>query len=68
MLGALAQKVSLFCVRPGKEDVNMKQAKPIWQKSRAELFQDFACSQEGLSSQEASRRLEQYGPNEPQAG
>ena len=46
----------------------MKQAKPIWQKSRAELFQDFACSQEGLSSQEASRRLEQYGPNELQAG
>ena len=46
----------------------MNQAKPIWQKSRAELFQDFACSQEGLSSQEASRRLEQYGPNELQAG
>ena len=46
----------------------MKQAKPIWQKSRAELFQDFACSQEGLSSQEAACRLEQYGPNELQSG
>ena len=46
----------------------MKQAKPIWQKSKAELFQDFACSEEGLTGQEASRRLEQYGPNELQAG
>lgn len=46
----------------------MKQAKPIWQKSREELFQDFACSEEGLTGQEAARRLEQYGPNELQAG
>ena len=46
----------------------MKQAKPIWQRSRAELFQDFACSQEGLTGKEAARRLEQYGPNELQAG
>ena len=46
----------------------MKQAKPIWQKSKAELFQDFACSEEGLTGQEAARRLEQYGPNELQAG
>ena len=46
----------------------MKQTKPIWQQSRAELFQDLACSEEGLSGQEAARRLEQYGPNELQEG
>ena len=36
----------------------------IWQKSRAELFRDLECGEEGLSAPEAARRLEQYGPNE----
>ena len=36
----------------------------IWQKSRAELFRDLDCGEEGLSAPEAARRLEQYGPNE----
>ena len=40
----------------------------IWQKSRADLFRDLDCGEEGLSAREAARRLEQYGPNELHAG
>ena len=46
----------------------MNKEKPIWKKSRMELFRDLNCTDEGLSSQEAKRRLEQNGPNELQAG
>ena len=42
--------------------------KGIWQKSRVELLQDLACSDGGLSGEEAARRLAQYGPNELQSG
>ena len=33
-----------------------------------ELFRDFNCKEEGLSSGEAMERLNQYGPNELQGG
>ena len=46
----------------------MNQDRPIWQKSRVELFRDLGCSDEGLSSQEAAARLEKNGPNELQGG
>ena len=46
----------------------MNQDRPIWQKSRVELFRDLDCSDEGLSSQEAAARLEKNGPNELQGG
>lgn len=46
----------------------MKQGKPIWQKNRVELFRDLDCSENGLTQQEACRRLDQCGPNELQAG
>lgn len=46
----------------------MPNEKPIYQKRRVELFRDLKVNDEGLSSQEAQRRLEQYGPNELQAG
>ena len=42
--------------------------KGIWQKSRVELLRDLACSDGGLSGEEAARRLAQYGPNELQSG
>ncbi len=44
----------------------LKQNKPTWQLGKEELFQGLACSEAGLTSQEAARRLEQYGPNELQ--
>ncbi len=46
----------------------MNQDRPIWQKSRVELFRDLDCSDEGLSFQEAAARLEKNGPNELQGG
>ncbi|MBR5471546.1 MAG: cation-translocating P-type ATPase [Oscillibacter sp.] len=42
--------------------------KRIWQKERGELFEQLQCGEAGLSPQEAQKRLEQYGPNELQAG
>ena len=46
----------------------MKQERPIWQRSRVELFRDFQCSENGLTGEEAKRRQAQYGPNELQEG
>ena len=46
----------------------MKQERPVWQKSRVELFRDLHCSEEGLSGEEAKRRQSEYGPNELQEG
>ena len=42
--------------------------KKIWQSERGELFEQLRCGEAGLSKQEAQKRLEQYGPNELQAG
>jgi H+-transporting ATPase len=33
-------------------------------KSTAELFQELGCTQQGLTGEEAGKRLEKYGPNE----
>ena len=46
----------------------MKEEKKLWQKTRAELFRDLACGEEGLSAAEAEERLERCGPNELRAG
>ena len=46
----------------------MKEEKNIWQKTRVELFRDLKAGEEGLSSEEAARRVEQYGPNELRSG
>ena len=46
----------------------MKQEKPIWQRSRVELFRDLDCSDGGLTARKAAERLAQNGPNELQAG
>ena len=46
----------------------MKQEKPIWQKTRIELFQELTCGENGLTSQQAKQRQEQYGFNELQGG
>lgn len=46
----------------------MKQERPIWERSRVELFRDLQCSEKGLSGEEAKRRYEKYGPNEIQEG
>ncbi|MBE6032136.1 MAG: cation-translocating P-type ATPase [Clostridiales bacterium] len=46
----------------------MQNEKKLWQKTRMELFRDFNCKEEGLSSGEAMERLNQYGPNELQGG
>ena len=46
----------------------MNEKEPIWQKARTELFRDLDCTEEGLSSEQAAKRLAQYGPNELQAG
>ena len=46
----------------------MKQERPIWQRSRVELFRDYQCSENGLTTEEAKRRQAQYGPNELQEG
>ncbi len=46
----------------------MKQERPVWTRSRVELFRDFQSSEKGLSGEEAKRRYEKYGPNELQEG
>ncbi len=46
----------------------MPNEKPVYQKTRMELFRDMKVSDAGLTSQEARQRQEQYGPNELQAG
>ena len=46
----------------------MKEEKNIWQKTRVELFRDLKAGEEGLSGEEAARRVEQYGPNELRSG
>lgn len=46
----------------------MKQERPIWQRSRVELFRDYQCSENGLTTEEAKRRQAQYGSNELQEG
>lgn len=46
----------------------MNQNRPIWSQKTDELFQNMKCSSAGLTGAEASDRLNQYGPNELQAG
>ena len=46
----------------------MKEERPIWQRTRTELFRDLGCTERGLTTQEAEDRLKQYGPNELQEG
>ena len=40
----------------------------IWEKSRVELLRDLECTDAGLTSEEAARRLAKHGPNELEAG
>ncbi len=40
----------------------------IWEKSKEELLEEFSCSENGLTGQEASARQEKYGRNELQSG
>lgn len=42
--------------------------KQIWQRECGELLEQLQCGEAGLSLQEAQKRMEQYGPNELQAG
>ena len=58
---------SPFCVLPERMD-DMKQQTKIWQRSRAELFRELDCGEEGLSAGKAAERLAQYGPNELREG
>ena len=60
-------KASFFCVLPERK-VIMKEERPIWQRTRTELFRDLSCTEHGLTAQEAAARLEKYGPNELQEG
>lgn len=60
-------EASPFCVQQERK-INMKQERPIWQKSRVELFRELDCSDMGLSEQEAAARLERNGHNELQSG
>lgn len=46
----------------------MQEGKKIWQSSRMELFRQWDCSENGLDTETAAKRLEQYGPNELQGG
>ena len=46
----------------------MQEGKKIWQSSRMELFRQWDCSENGLDTETAAKRLEQYGPNELQEG
>ena len=48
--------------------MDMPNEKPVYQKTRVELFRDMKVSDAGLTSEEARHRQEQYGPNELQAG
>ena len=61
---------SLVFLRSGQErtDSIMNEEKKIWQKTRAELFRDYGCSDEGLSDAEAKARFETHGPNELASG
>ena len=40
----------------------------IWKKDTQELFRDLQCTDQGLTGEEAARRLKEYGPNELQSG
>lgn len=40
----------------------------IWEKSKEELLEEFSCSEQGLTGQEAAQRQEKYGRNELQSG
>ncbi|MDY3015314.1 MAG: cation-translocating P-type ATPase [Evtepia sp.] len=46
----------------------MDKTKEIWQQSAEELQQSLGSTPQGLTAQEAARRLEQYGPNELREG
>ncbi len=46
----------------------MKQKKPIWQKTRMELFRDLETSDAGLTSEEVKLRQEKNGLNELHSG
>ncbi len=46
----------------------MQEEKKIWQSSRMELFRQWDCSENGLDTEAAAKRLSQYGPNELQGG
>ena len=63
----IGAKASFFCVLPERK-VIMKEERPIWQRTRTELFRDLNCTEHGLTAQEAAARLEKYGPNELQEG
>ena len=65
MLLGMDAKAPPFCVLPEGMD-EMK--KRIWEKARTELFRELGCREEGLTTSEARKRLETYGPNELQSG
>ena len=46
----------------------MNEKKSVWSQGQDELFRELNCTDEGLTGQEAAKRLETYGPNELQAG
>ncbi len=46
----------------------MEQKKQIWKLEPQQLYQQMDVSSKGLSSHQARRRMEQYGPNELKAG
>jgi Ca2+-transporting ATPase len=46
----------------------MKQEQPIWEGSREQVLETYCSTNSGLTGDEAYRRMEQYGPNELQAG
>jgi Ca2+-transporting ATPase len=46
----------------------MKQEQPIWEGSRERVLETYCSTNSGLTGDEAYRRMEQYGPNELQAG
>ena len=41
-----------------------KQQKKLWSQSKAEILSSFGADENGLSSEEASRRLQEQGPNQ----
>ncbi|MBR2490514.1 MAG: ATPase, partial [Ruminiclostridium sp.] len=46
----------------------MSKTKEIWQQTGSDLLTGLQTGENGLSAQEAARRLEQYGPNELREG
>ncbi len=42
----------------------MEQKKQIWKLEPQQLYQQMSVSSKGLSSHQARKRMEQYGPNE----